>query len=120
MRVRIKATPPGEAPEHIRAAWVGLELPIARPWHGPQRAVGFGVLHGPKSLLGQWIAYFLGRGHTETGYIIDANLAVERLAAKSPVAAAWWREHAPHALAPGRYLLFAAEACEEIDRPEEP
>ena len=27
--IRIIATPPGEAPEHIRAAWVGLALPLA-------------------------------------------------------------------------------------------
>lgn len=97
---------------------MGLELPIARPSHGSQRAVGFGVLHGPRSFLGQWIAYFPGRGHTETGYIIDADQAVELLAAKSPQAAAWWREHAAGWIAPGRQLLFSADECEEIPEPE--
>lgn len=76
------------------------------------------MLHGPKSLPGQCIAHFPGRGHTETGYIIDANLAVERLAAKSPQAAAWWREHAAGWIAPGRQLLFSADECEEIPEPE--
>src|SRR5262245_29015032 len=37
-RVRVTAVPPGEAPEDVRRAWVGLELPLARS--GPQRAAG--------------------------------------------------------------------------------
>src|SRR5262249_39552999 len=30
VRIRIIATPPGEAPEEVRRAWVGVELPLAR------------------------------------------------------------------------------------------
>ena len=29
MDIRIISTPPGEAPEHVRAAWIGLTLPAA-------------------------------------------------------------------------------------------
>ena len=118
MWIRIRSTPPGEAPEHIRAAWVGLELPLAPNARGLHSGLGFGVLSGPRSAIGQWFALLLGRGQRETGYIVEADQAVELLAAKSPQAAAWWREHAACWIAPGRQLLFSADACEEIPEPE--
>ena len=88
MRIRIRSTPPGEAPEHIRAAWVGLELPLAPNAPGLHSVLGFGVLSAPKSAIGQWFALLLGRWQRETGYIVEADQAVDLLAAKSPEAAA--------------------------------
>ncbi|HEY7315037.1 MAG TPA: hypothetical protein VH643_37170 [Gemmataceae bacterium] len=47
MFVRIIATPPGEAPEEIRQAWLGLELPLAAGETGPHNVPTGGVLSGP-------------------------------------------------------------------------
>ncbi len=114
MRIRITSMPPGEAPAHIRAAWVGLVLPVSPRAPALQSCIGIGVLSGPKSMLGQWLAILLARGQRESGYVVEADRAIEVLATKSPAAAAWWREHAPSFIAPGRQLLFSAEACEEV------
>jgi hypothetical protein len=42
--VRIVRTPPGEAPEEIRRAWVGVELPLRRHETNPQCHPTEGVL----------------------------------------------------------------------------
>lgn len=112
MRIRIIATPPGEAPEEVRAAWGGLALPMATP--GPLTIPTFGVLSGPKPWPASLLARLLGRVNQEHGYAVDAHRAVEILAARAPEAARWWRQNAAGIVRPGKYFLFAAEACEEI------
>jgi hypothetical protein len=100
-RVRIKALPPGEAPEDIRRAWIGLELPIANGQaDGRSRGV-FGVLSNEPVSCCQ-------------GYSVDGAQAVRILAAKAPDAAAWWRRNAPHTLIGGYQLVFPAYVCEQI------
>ena len=111
MRIRIISTPPGEAPERIRAAWVGLELPAARTTTSVST---IGVLSRPKTRTGLFFAWLFGRTQREVGYTVRASSAIEMLATRSPEAAAWWCENSPHAIAPGEYFLFAAEACEEV------
>src|SRR5262245_4386339 len=64
-RVRIIDTPEGEAPDHIRRAWIGLELPLARGERGPRRRHAHGVLSGEE-------------GPAE-GYIVDAGEALRVL-----------------------------------------
>ncbi|MEX1132441.1 MAG: hypothetical protein WEC15_04380 [Flavobacteriales bacterium] len=115
MKIRITSTPPGEAPEHIRQAWVGLEIPVPQRYAGQQRAMGLGVLSGPKTWLGALLAVITGRAQQRNGYIVEANTAVELLAARAPEAADWWRKNTPHLIAPGRYFMFAVEACEEVE-----
>jgi len=116
MKIRIISTPPGEAPEHIRQAWIGLEIPVPPQYAGRHRAFGVGVLSGPQSWLGGLFAILFGRAPRETGYIVEASVAVDLLAARSPAAADWWRQHAPRTIEPGRYFLFAAESCEELTK----
>lgn len=115
MKIRIKSTPPGEAPEDIREAWIGLEIPVPSRFLGLRGGFGFGVLSGPTSWFGILFAIVTGRASRDVGYIVEADLALSLLSAKSPEAAAWWRQHAPRVVAPGRYLMFAADACEELD-----
>jgi hypothetical protein len=40
--------------------------------------------------------------------------AVKVLAGKSPRAATWWLEQAPHAVVAGYLLVFSAEVCELV------
>ncbi len=138
MHIRITNIPSGEAPEHIRKAWVGVVLPVSprfAGWRsssfimagdvpiltpssprfaGRHSALCFGLLSRPKSFLGRIIAILRGKAQREVGYTVEATAAIEALASHSPQAAAWWRENVPHAIAPGQYFMFAAEACEEI------
>jgi hypothetical protein len=97
VRVRIVALPPGEAPEQIRKAWVGLELPVA----GRDRNTVVGVL-SDRPAAGC------------DGYAVDGAKAVALLAARAPEAAAWWRRNAPHVLVGGYQLVFPAEICERV------
>jgi len=114
MQIRITRTPLGEAPEHVRRAWIGLELPVAKGSTGQQRKLGVGVLSGPRTWLGVLFAILRGRAKRETGYVVEAKVALDLLAAHGPEAADWWRTHAPRFLEPGRSFLFAAEVCEEV------
>jgi hypothetical protein len=112
--IRIIATPPGEAPEEVRRAWVGLELPLAAGEAGPRTAPVGGVLTGARTFLGKLFNLLTGRRRYAYGYRIDAPQALLLLAEKSPGAAQWWRECAPHCWQPGHVFLFPAEACAEV------
>ncbi|MCC7387526.1 MAG: hypothetical protein IT431_02030 [Phycisphaerales bacterium] len=114
MKIRIVATPHGEAPESVREAWVGLELPVLGRGR-PLTVRGVGVLSGPKTLLGGLGAWLRGKGGVETGYPVSGAAAIAALEEVRPEAAAWWREHAPHVTRAGRVLLFQAWACELVD-----
>lgn len=98
VRVRIAATPPGDAPESIRRAWVGLELPacVDRP-----NAGAVGVLSNRAVPCRE-------------SYAINGAEAVALLADWDPGAAAWWRTNAPHVLRGGYQLVFPAEVCEVL------
>lgn len=111
-QIRIIKPPPGEAPAEIRAAWVGIILPLASK--APATIETFGVLSIPKTRIGLAFAKLLGRMKRQTGYIVEANKGIELLAVHAPEAALWWRKYAARAIAPGQFFLFAIEACEEI------
>ena len=94
-KIRIIATPPGQAPEWVRKEWVGLELPtISQPPAGIQMGV-----HG-------------GSAENTGGYVVDGQTAVTLLGKKSPTAAQWWKSHAPHVLS--MQLVFKKEVCELV------
>ena len=114
MQIRITSIPPGEAPEHVRKAWIGLVLPVPDRFAGSRETLGFGVLSAPRTFVGALIALCLGRAKRETGYIVAADRAIEILTLHAPYAAAWWRENASRVIAPGRHFVFARDACEEI------
>ena len=82
MKIRIISTPPGEAPEHIRQAWVGLVLPVP----GMMRRKG--------------------------GYLVAADKAIEILSRQAPEAAKWWHQNKASSIARGMYFVFADDVCE--------
>jgi hypothetical protein len=90
MHIRITRTPPGEAPEHVRRAWIGLEMPVHERFAGQQRRLGVGVLTGPGTWLGVLLAVLTSRAKCETGYVVEAKVALDLLAAHAPEAAAQW------------------------------
>lgn len=113
--VRIVATPPGEAPEDVRGAWVGLVLPLYRHRRGkPRRIYTAGVLSGPRGVWAAIWAILTGRTKTWFGYTVPAPDAIDLLEAANPDAAAWWRQNTPHLVEPGRFLVFPAEVCEIV------
>ena len=99
--IRIISTPPGEADRSIREAWVGLELPLAKTKDQGKELAAMGVL--------SW-----QRDRT-IGYAVDGQVALERLAAGSPEAAAWWRENVPHVLDSGYQFIFPGANCQKLD-----
>src|SRR5580658_7219033 len=113
MQIKIIDIPPGEAPEEVRQAWVGLVLPVA--FSRRRRFKSTGVVSGPTSRIGSFLAIRRGDFKRENGYAVAGRKAIEILSQHSPEAAEWWREHAPRFLARGRYLVFADEVCEVFD-----
>ena len=112
MEIRIINIPPGEAPEHVRAAWIGVVLPLAAP--GARSIETVGVLSRPKTRLGLVSARLFGRTTHLSGYVVEAHRAVEILATRAPDAATWWRENCPFSIQPGELFVFPAEVCQEI------
>ena len=108
--IRIIGVPAGEAPEHVRQAWVGLTLPVLR---GPMRFPSIGVVTGPKTYFGGIAAFLTGRTSPAYGYAVDTRTAVDVLAAANPEAAHWWRANVPHLFKSGQALIFDAEVCQE-------
>jgi hypothetical protein len=118
-RLRIDSTPRGEAPLWVREKWVGLELPLAQKKMEPLRLrVGFGVLTGPKTWIGEILAWLTGRLRTESGFLVSALAAVDVLERASPMAAAWWRENASFLMRPRRMLLFQSDCCHVVSGEE--
>jgi hypothetical protein len=137
--VRVIAAPPGEAPEAVRRAWVGLELPLAAGETGPRVVHAGGAFARlraalaraldrvesawekrrrpspqARALLARVRARLEGRTRTEFGFVIDAPRALLRLADKAPWAAQWWRERAPHTWKAGHTFVFPADVCADV------
>jgi hypothetical protein len=111
--IRILSIPPGEAPEDIREAWIGLSLPLAgwplnrrRNWR-----VG-GVLSGQKSVLAHWVSFIFGKAKKMDGYAVNGQLAITELEKKNPTAAAWWMQNVPRCVKPHWALVFPEDVCE--------
>ena len=114
--VRFISVPPGEAPLNVRRAWVGLVVPLdTRFGNQPRQVSVFGVVTGPRDLLVRLWDVLTGKAPKVDGFILPARQCVDLLEGKDPKAAAWWRENAPHMLAPGKFFVFAADACEVLD-----
>lgn len=114
MQIRITDTPPGEAPDWVRKAWVGLTLPLARGQDGLKTTRTHGVLTGPKTMLGQLFAFLMGNFEVRSGYVVEAQAAFDILVTANPDAAEWWRSQCPELNQPDRNFMFAAEVCEEV------
>ncbi|HVH66999.1 MAG TPA: hypothetical protein VM716_03955 [Gemmatimonadales bacterium] len=114
MKVRIVARPAGEAPDDVREAWVGLELPVLTGLFGGRRLVlTAGVLSGPRSWMQRLLALVGRRFDIQSGYAVNALEAVNILGKKSPMAASWWRARCAHLLDGKHALVFATDVCEE-------
>ena len=114
-KIRIIDVPPGEAPEHIRQAWIGVVIPLLPPPLDEKRFVrSAGVLSGPKTLLGQVSALARLKGFQSYGYAVEALDAVDALAKKDAEAAQWWHKNASFRMKKGQLLVFPAYVCEEM------
>jgi hypothetical protein len=114
-RIKIVATPVGEAPDWVREAWVGLELPLT---HLEEVSVETcGVLSGPTSRVGWWWAGLRGRLYLTTGYCVNSARAIEILRRSRPDAANWWTTNAPRFTHPDEGFIFDAAACEPSPEP---
>jgi len=111
--VRIVARPIGEAPEWVRDAWIGLEIPLL--CSGERTSEGVGVLSGPRSFLAQLGDWLRGRSMNVSGYVVNARTAVDLLEAHSPKAAEWWWANTAHLLDGRSAFLFDTPACEVED-----
>jgi hypothetical protein len=111
-RIRIVATPLGEAPLWVREAWIGLDLPTVRP--DVRTYCAAGVVSGPKSLMALAVAWFGGKLFPYRGYTVSALKAVEVLEAVRPDAAKWWRENTPHLMHRGQAFVFDEPACQPL------
>jgi hypothetical protein len=98
-KVRVIDVPPGEAPDWVRQAWIGVELPTR---HKEPRAVPVYEIRSGES-AGEWV-----------GYAVDGRAAVRAVAAVSPEAADWWRANLPAVTTPGYQLVFPADVCERV------
>jgi hypothetical protein len=117
----IIATPPGDTPEEVRRAWVGLELPLAAgargPWLVPIGDVR-GLSVGPYSFLTSLRGALTRRW--VRAYLVHTSRALALLAEKDPEAVRWWRERRPALWKPGRKFIFPREVCAELPDAERP
>jgi len=108
--VRIVRAPIGEAPDWVREAWIGLDLPLAHP-HEISVETG-GVLSGPWTTPGYWWAKLTRRLHQTTGWVVHSARAIDLLEATQPEAARWWRVNAPRFCEADGEFIFDSPACD--------
>ncbi len=101
--------PIGEAPEWVRDAWIGLQLPLAR--RGQRTWWTHGVLTGQKGWLAITWALVTGELESTSGYAVSAATAVELLSKNNGRAAKWWRQNAATRITKGKLFIFDAAAC---------
>jgi hypothetical protein len=114
MYVRIISTPPGEAPEEVRRAWVGLSLPVLDEDSRPRTWRTIGVVAGPKTFLSSLVAVLSGRTRPVEGFRVNSAAAIRLLEAHDATAAAWWRANAPHYCRPTSRFVFHAAVCSVV------
>src|SRR5947199_83534 len=74
MDIRIIDVPPGEAPEWVRRAWVGLVLPLAPGEYGPRVLAAAGVLTGPRGCAAALAQLLMGRVKWRTGCVSTRSI----------------------------------------------
>ena len=115
--VQIVAIPHGEAPEKIRAAWIGTTIPLADTEASqPTIWIPRGVLGKEHGFFAK-VKRFFGFPVTEqpsVGYVVEVLAAIEALRAHAPAAATWWEQHTPHLIKPSKKFLFDAACCKEV------
>lgn len=94
-QIKIVAVPPGQAPDNVREAWVGLVLPVAE---ADGDGVQLGALGGEAQNLG--------------GYPVYGMDALKVLARANRKAFEWWLVNVP--MAAYNDLVFARDCCEEV------
>lgn len=113
--LRILRTPQGAAPEHVRRAWIGLELPIIEDREFlVQSVLETGQVQSRLQLF--WWK-LTGRLRRQRGFSVFAHEAIAILARERPLEAAWWRQNAPHFCVPGSVFVFDAQCGESVSRP---
>jgi len=111
--IRIVDVPEGQAPEHIRRAWVGLLLPLSAGHpSGPKAARGHGVL---SYRWKKWLPRFLAKSRVNEVFVVSGTVAIDVLKKSDPYAAEWWIKNTPHLLRRGRALGFQAHVCKLVD-----
>lgn len=95
MVIKIIATPPGQAPEWVRKAWVGIEVQATQSSCG---GIQMGIRGGAPQNLG--------------GYSVQGNVAFAVLAEHSPRAYQWWEENAAYVFS--SVLVFHRDVCEVV------
>jgi len=91
----------------VRAAWVGLLLPLAPGRSGVYQSPAQGVLTGSPS------------PEPAIGYFVESREAIDVLRQKSSGAADWWVKNTPHLLEPGWCLIFHEYVCERVEIEDE-
>lgn len=115
--IRVTETPPGDAPEVVRAAWVGLCIPLAEIAHPqPNWWSVYGIKENPSGLFYK-MKRLLGLTLDEQpwhGYLVEVLPAIAVLHIANPVAAEWWQRNTPHLFKNGQTLVFPSSCCIEI------
>jgi hypothetical protein len=110
-QLRILRTPTGAAPDHVRRAWVGLELPLIKEGEFVVQSVLEQAM--PRTWL-EWLwARLTGRLQRAPGFAVFTLDALAVLEATRPLEAAWWKANAAHLFVPGAFFVFDAR-CGEV------
>lgn len=111
-RLRIARTPQGDAPEHVRRAWIGLELPL----FDDRDFLVQSVLDAER-VRSRWQLLWwrlTGRARRQRGFAVLVLDALAVLEQTRPLEAAWWRQNAAHLCRPGLVFVFDAGCGERV------
>ncbi|MEO9819228.1 MAG: hypothetical protein ABJ370_23035 [Paracoccaceae bacterium] len=112
MIIEITSTPPGESPEWVRTAWIGVKVQTLDDT--PVTVPTVSSVGGPRSIPGQIWHHLRGKTIMRKGYLVNARDAVGLLALQSEEAARWCIENAPQMLNPDQNFMFEETCCRPL------
>ena len=102
-RIKITGLPGGQAPEVIRRAWIGVEIPVDESEEQPCTQDTGGILVRGEQPVPKRVY---------TVFALDAFKALKK---HNNGASLWWAASAPQWFREGMHLLFDESACELIE-----
>jgi hypothetical protein len=107
--IKVTDSPPGDAPEPVRQAWIGQILPLG-PGETRSRKLLVRKCYQADTTADQ-LRHLLMRGRKKAHYLVLVDEALAILKKTAPAEANWWYENRPNLIGQAKWFAFAADAC---------
>jgi hypothetical protein len=113
-KVRIVGIPPGEAPEDVRQAWLGVVLPLAPGQRGPVQLHAAAQNEWQETWFTRFWRYVTTWRLQNAAYLVSVDDALIALEKTFPDAAHWFKRNRPEWCGQNLVFQFSTDCCEPV------